>query len=168
MSSVNIPRVLKNWNCFVDGIGYAGRCDEAELPEVKIKTEEHRGGGMDGSFEIDMGQETMSAKLTFTEYLPEVISALGNGKRIQLRGALRRDTDGSTVPVVVTIGGRIKGFMPGTWKAGDVVKPEHEIAVDYYRWNQAGVDVFEIDVVNMVRVMGGTDQLAQIRAAIGL
>lgn len=163
-----IPRILKNFNLHINGVGFAGLIDEAELPEIKIKMEEHRAGGMDAPYEIDMGQETMSAKLTFAEYLPAVLKALNTGQRITLRGALRRDTDGQVVPVLVELGGRVKSFTPGSWKAGDMAKSEHEVAVDYYRWNQSGEDLFEIDVVNMIRIIGGIDQLAAERAALAL
>lgn len=163
-----IPRILKNWNLFVNGIGYAGLCDEAELPEIKIKTEEHRAGGMDGSYEIDMGMETMTAKLTFAEYIADILRKVGVDCRFQLRGALRRDSDGQVVPVIVEIGGKFKSFTPGTWKAGDKATAEHEVAVDYLRWNQGGEDLIEIDVVNMIRKIGGVDQLSAIRVAIGV
>ena len=163
-----IPRVLKNFSVFIDGLGYHGLVDEAELPEVKIKMEEYRAGGMDGSYEIDMGQEAMVAKLTFAEYPANVLKAMGNNQRIQLRGALRRDTDASVVPVIVELGGRLKCFTPGSWKAGDMAKSEHEVAVDYFRWNQGGVDLMEIDVVNMKRVIGGVDQLSGLRDALAL
>ncbi len=42
-----LPKILKNFNAFVDGRGYAGRIDEISLPKLSIKTEEHRAGGMD-------------------------------------------------------------------------------------------------------------------------
>lgn len=168
MTTARIPRVLKNFNVFINGRGYAGLCDEAELPEIVLKMEEHRAGGMDGSYEIEMGQEAMSAKLTMAEYIPELIAALGNGVRVQLRGALVRDTDNNTVAVVVELGARPKKFGPGSWKAGDKGSAEHEFAVDYFRWNQAGEDLIEVDVVNMIRKVGGVDQLAAQRAALSL
>lgn len=168
MATARYPRILKNFQAFINGTGLAGLVDEAELPEVEIKTEEHRAGGMDGSYEVDMGQEAMSMKLTTAEPLPEVITALMAGTRIQLRGSFVRDVDGSRVAVLCEIGGRPKKLSDGSWKAGDKAQHEVEIAVDYYRRVQGGVELFEIDVVNMVRKVGGVDQLAGIRADIGL
>lgn len=163
-----IPRILKNFNLFINGVGYAGLCDEASPPDVKIKMDEHRAGGMDASYEIDMGMEAMSMKLTLGEYAPDVIKALASGNRIQLKGSLVRDSDATRVAVTIEVGGRFKSFTPGNWKSGDKTSPEHEITVDYYRWNQGGEDLFEIDIENMIRVVGGIDQLAGIRADIGL
>ena len=51
--AIELPRVLKNMNLFVDGRGYAGRIDEIQLPKLTLKTEEHRAGGMDLPVEID-------------------------------------------------------------------------------------------------------------------
>lgn len=163
-----IPHILKNFNAFVNGTGFAGLCDEATLPEIKIKMDEHRAGGMDASYEIDMGMEAMSAKLNMGEYAADIIKALGAGSRIQLRGSLVRDSDGDRIAVSVEIGGRFKSFMPGNWKAGDKANGEFEMTVDYYRWTQAGEDLIEIDVQNMVRTIGGVDQLAGIRDDIGI
>lgn len=163
-----IPRILKNFNVFVNGVGFAGLCEEAEIPEVKIKTEGYRGGGMDGEFEVDMGTESMKAKLTFCEPMPDVITALGNGVRVQLRGSYVRDTDNTRVAVIVELGARGTSFGGGTLKAGDKSQNTSEFAVDYYRYSLAGTDLVEIDVQNMVRSIGGVDQLAGIRADIAV
>ena len=32
--AIELPRVLKNMNLFVDGRGYAGRIDEIQLPKL--------------------------------------------------------------------------------------------------------------------------------------
>ncbi|MBH0619655.1 phage major tail tube protein, partial [Salmonella enterica] len=37
-----LPRVLKNFNVFVEGIGYAGRAKECEPPEVEVSTDDYR------------------------------------------------------------------------------------------------------------------------------
>lgn len=163
-----IPRILKNFNLFVNGVGYAGLVEEAEIPAIKLKMDEHRVGGMDGVFEIEMGQEAMSSKLTMAEHNEDLILALATRTRFQLRGSIQRDTSGQTTAVVVEMQGKVKTWTPGGMKAGDPGKPEHEIAVDYFRFNMGGVDLMEIDVENMVRKIGGVDQLAAIRADIAI
>ena len=39
--------IRKNFSLFVDGRGYAGNTDEANMPELSLQTEEYRAGGMD-------------------------------------------------------------------------------------------------------------------------
>jgi len=166
-----IPRVLRNFNTFVNGTGYAGRVSEVELPEQAIKTEEHRGGGMDGSVELDMGLETMTAKLTFAEYNPAIMGLWGNmdgnAARVQLRGALQRDGE-TAVPMIVEMHGGFKTSTLGSWKAGDLSNNEIEMSVRYLKIQIADTVVTEIDIDNMVRVVNGVDQLASIRAAMGM
>lgn len=88
-----LPKILKNFNAFVDGRGYAGRIDEISLPKLSIKTEEHRAGGMDIPVAIDMGMEKLEAELTFSEYDPELFRLFGlvdgNAVSLTLRGGLQ-------------------------------------------------------------------------------
>jgi len=166
------PSVLKNFNAFVNGRGMAGLVDEAELPELSIRTEEHRAGGMDGTAEMDMGQEPMRSRLVFAEYNAEVFKlfglANGNAARIVLRGAARRDSDGVVTPIVAELHGRIIRIAQGTWQAGQKATAEVEMTVNYYRLNVAGEDLIEIDVENFKRIVGGVDQLAAMREALAL
>lgn len=165
-----IPRILKNFNAFVNGQGNQGRIDELELPEFSLKLDEYRGGGMDAPVDIDMGQEKMVAKLTVTDPDATIISRLGASTmdRIIFRGAFVRDSDQTTIAVVAEIGGRFNKLSWGKWKSGDKNAQEFEIGVNYYNLTIAGVDVITIDIENMVRIVGGVDQLAAIRDAIGL
>lgn len=165
-----IPRVLRNFNAFVNGVSYAGRVDEVELPEFSVKTEEHRAGGLDAPVEIDLGMEAMSAKLTMAEAVADLIKTFGrmdgSATRLQFRGAIQRDGE-TAIPLIVDMHGGMKKLTLGSWKAGDKATVEHEMSIRYVRINLGGEDLIEIDVDNMTRVIGGVDELASIRAAIG-
>ncbi len=132
-----IPRVLRNFNSFVNGVGYAGRISEVELPELSVKTEEYRGGGMDGNVELDMGLETLTAKFNFGEYANQILGLWGNmdgnAARIQLRGALQRDGE-TAVPMTVDLHGGFKKNTLGTWKAGDLTQNEAEMSIRYLKF----------------------------------
>lgn len=58
-----LPKILKNFNVFVDGRGHAGKIDEIMLPKLTIKTEEYRAGGMDIPINIDMGWRNLKQTL---------------------------------------------------------------------------------------------------------
>lgn len=166
-----IPRVLRNFHCFVNGIGYAGRVTEVELPELSVKTEEHRGGGMDGPAELDMGLEVMTAKLTFAEYEKNIMGLWGkldgNAARIQIRGAIQRDGE-TAIPCIVEFHGGFKKNTMGTWKAGDLATNEFEATLRYYKLTMGEDVIYEIDIDNMKRIINGVDELASIRAAMGM
>ena len=87
-----LPKILKNFNLFVDGRGYAGRVDEITLPKLTIKTEEFQGAGMSAPVEIDLGMEKLEMDMTFSEYDPELFKLFGltNGSEVAftIRGAL--------------------------------------------------------------------------------
>ena len=44
MSFVVGSKILKNFNLFVDGRGYAGKAEEVTPPKLSLKTQEFRGG----------------------------------------------------------------------------------------------------------------------------
>ncbi len=165
-----IPKILKNFNAFVDGRGYAGRVDEVTLPKLTVKTEEHRAGGMDVPVEIDMGMEKLEAEITFAEYDAELFRLFGlvdgNSVSVTLRGAIQ--AGGDAEPVVVSLRGSFRELDSGNWKAGDKATLKCMMAVRYYRLNISGSDVIEIDAENMIRIIGGEDQMASIRQAIGI
>lgn len=164
-----IPRVLKNFNLFVDGRGLAGIVSKLTLPTLVVQMEEYRGGGMDAPAEIDLGQEKLEASFELFEYQPEVLRlwGLADGAATQFtaRGALRRDAE-AAVAMVVNMTGVIKEFDAGDWEAGTKSMASFKCALRYLKI-AAGGDLIEIDVVNMVRKVNGADQLATIRAAIG-
>jgi uncharacterized protein len=164
-------QLLKNFNLYVDGRGYAGSVDEVQLPALNILEEDYRAGGMDAPVGIDMGMEKLEATFRISKFDRELLGQFGvsPGATVPfvVRGALE-SLDGTVQAVVVTMRGRIKGIefeaiTPGT-KAGLTIS----VSLQAYRYEQDGVTVHDIDVPNMTRVINGVDRLAQIRAAIGL
>lgn len=165
-----IPRTLKNFTLTLDGRGYVGLIAKLELPELTLQTEEYRGGGMDVPIVLDMGQEAMEASFTLSEHNADAIKLWGltsGPVPLTARGALQRDGE-AAVPVVVNLRGTVTGLNGGEWSPGEVTEAEYTMAVRYYRYTQGGEDLIEIDAENMVRKIGGVDQLQGIREAIGL
>jgi P2 family phage contractile tail tube protein len=165
-----ILKVLKNFALFVDGRGYAGRCDEVTPPKLTLKTEEHRAGGMDAPIELDMGMEKLELQGTLAEYSAEVIKLFGLTtdavKQLTLRGAIEGD-DG-VVPVVINLRGAWKELDPGTWKTAGKMPLKFSVGCRYYKMTIDNDELIEIDIENMVRKIGGTDQLAAQRDALGI
>ena len=169
--AIELPRVLKNMNLFVDGRGYAGRVDEIQLPKLTLKTEEHRAGGMDLPVELDLGMEKLEAQLTISDFDPELFKIFGlldvSEAQLTLRGAIQ--AQGQTAqPVVVHLRGGWKELDPGTWKPGDKSTLTVMVAARYYKLVINEEELVEIDAVNLVRKVGGVDQMEAIRTAIGL
>jgi P2 family phage contractile tail tube protein len=165
-----LPKILKNLTAFVDGQGYAGRVSELEPPKLTIKGEEYRGGGMDAPIEVDMGMEKLEATMTFSEYDAALFKLFGlvdgEAVAVTLRGLMQ--DDGDAVAVICELRGRYKEMDSGTWKPGEVGTLKASIAARYYKLTINSEVVVEIDVVNMIRKIGGKDQLESQRKALGL
>lgn len=165
-----MPKILKNFNLFVDGRGYAGRAEEVSPPKLTIKTEEFRAGGMDVPAVIDMGMEKLEASFNLVEYDPEILKQFGlvsgNAVQLTLRGALVDDT--TTTPMVISLRGMFTEMDMGKFKAGDKATMQCSVACRYYSLEIDGQTLVEIDVDNMVRSIDGEDKLADIRSALGI
>ena len=166
-----INDILRNCNLFVDGQGYAGRLDEVVLPKLTVKTEEFRAGGMDAPVELDQGMEKLECSMSSSGIDATLLQQWGvvTGALVPLtvRGALQSE-DGTVTAVVVQLRGHVKEIDFGTWKPGEKVPMKAMVACRYYKLEHGGTTIHEIDVVNMLRIVNGTDQLAEQRAAIGI
>ena len=165
-----MPKILKNFNLFVDGRGYAGRAEEVTPPKLTIKTEELRAGGMDAPAEIDMGMDKIEASFSLVESDPEILTQFGvvsgNSVAIPLRGALVDDT--TTTPMVIRAQGMFREIDMGKFKAGDKAVMQCTVSCRYYSLEIGGRKLIEIDIDNMTRVINGEDKLAEVRAALGI
>ena len=163
-----LPKILKNFNVYVDGRGYAGRVDEITLPKLTVKTEEYQGAGMSSPVEIDMGLEKLEMDLTFSEYDRDLFKLFGltNGSEFALtiRGALQGT--GDTSPVVINVRGYFKEMDFDSWKPAEKATLKCSVACNYYKLTIDGVELIEIDPVNMIRNVNGVDQLSEVRQAL--
>ncbi|GAB7529389.1 phage major tail tube protein [Pseudomonas sp. 3A(2025)] len=168
---VMIPETLANMNLFADSVSFAGDVPSLTLPKLTIKTEAHRAGGMDTEVELDMGMEKLEANFTTTGVRKESLKhfglADGTSGNWVFRGAFK-GLKGVIKPVIVTLRGLLKEVDMGDWKAGDKAEVKHGIAVNYYKLEIDGAVMYEIDPLNMKRVINGVDQLTAQRQALGL
>lgn len=164
-----IPKVLKNYVAYLDAYGYAGKVPEAKLPAIKLKTETYSGGGLAAELDLDMGLiEKMEMEITFAEYIPAVLGLFGDpDASVTLRGA-QEDTPNTAEAVIVSVRGLFTQTDPGTWKPGSQTANKCTVSLKYLKVTIGSSVVCEIDAENMKRVIGGVDQLAAIRRALGM
>ncbi|MQU22129.1 phage major tail tube protein [Pseudomonas helleri] len=166
-----IPEVLFNTNLFVDGTSFAGDVPSFTPPKVTLKTEEFRGGGMAGPIELAMGVEKMEGSFVTTGMRRESLKFFGLADGTACNAVFRgsfRGQKGQTRAVIATVRGMLKEVDLGDWKAGDKAEIKHTMAVSYYKLEVDGRLMYEIDMVNAVLVIDGVDQLASMRADLGL
>ena len=166
-----IRHVLANMAAFVNGRGYIGRVTEFTPPKLDPIVREYKAGGMGAEIAIPMGAvEKLEASFTLTGYDPDVLAAFsvvpGNLVPLRFTGAMY-DYDGACRPLEITLRA-VLGFEPDAWKPTEASDLKVNAMIHYYKMDVDGRTVHEIDPVNLVAVINGTDQLATMRAALGV
>jgi uncharacterized protein len=165
-----LPRHLRNFTAFVDGVGQAGQVDELTLPTLNLATEEHRAGGMDAPVEIDMGMEMLELSMVLSSYEATMFTSYGaleSGVPLTVRGAIQRQGEAAQA-VVIRMVGSVKSIDRGSWTAGQKATTTVTYTLTKYSETVGGVQLVNIDIENMIRAFNGVDQLASQRAALGL
>lgn len=164
-------KLLKNFAVFIDGKGFAGNAKEIQLPALTLATEDFRAGGMDAPVKVEMGQESLEASVTLSSFDILALAQWGVGEGYSVpvvaRGALE-SLDGSVEQVVVSMRGKVTSLSPSAWTPGSEATLKFDLNLTSYRYEQGGRVIHDIDVVNMKRVVGSIDRLAEQRAALGL
>jgi hypothetical protein len=167
-----LPRVLKNFNLFNDAASYMGIAEDVKLPKLGRKMQDFRGGGMNGSVDIDLGQEKLELDFTCAGIVAGIFSQYANtkvdGVMVRFAGAYQEDATGSVQAVEIVVRGRHKEIESGDVKAGDKGKTSVKMSLSYYKLSIDGVEKIEIDLLNMIERVDGYDVLADQRKAIGL
>ncbi len=169
---MGLPTKLKNFNVFNDGENYIGKVAEVTLPKLSRKMEEWRGGGMNGSIQIDFGNEAIEMECTYGGLMRRVLEQYGAKKHdavmLRFAGAYRAEDADPVDAVEVVVRGRYKEIDFGNAKAGDDTTLKTVLSVSYYKLTINGADVIEIDIMNMIEKINGVDLLSEIRRALGV
>ena len=163
--------ILKNFALFVDGRGLAGNCEEIAPPKLTLIKEDFKAGGLNSAIKITMGQEPMEMGFTLTKFDPRVLAlfgvAPGNPVAFVARGGLQ-SLSGAVTPIEIYVRGEMREIDPGNWQPLAKVTQKFMVDAIYYRFTQGGAVIHEIDVPNMKMIINGVDQMAAMRAAIGI
>ncbi|CAN7192004.1 phage major tail tube protein [Trinickia sp. LjRoot230] len=167
-----LPKKLKAMNLFNDGESYIGQVTEVTLPKLTRKTESYRGAGMNGPIEIDHGQEGMKLEWTCGGLMKSVLTQYGitkhDGVQVRFTGAYQAEDGERPDFVEVVIRGRHTEIDFGNQKPGEDTSFKVTSAVSYYKLSINGTTLIEIDLLNMIENINGTDLLADLRSAIGI
>lgn len=167
-----IPKILKDFNLFYDGNSWQGLVSSITLPELTLKMEEYRAGGMDAPVEIDKGMEKLAMEWQVAGLTEAVFSGFGtsklNGQLMRFEGAFESDDDGVVKACTVTVRGRHNKIAMGEQKVGESGTHTVSTSLSYYKLAVDGKTLIEIDVPNYICVINGVDRLKQRRKAIGL
>jgi P2 family phage contractile tail tube protein len=167
---------MSNWvrkyqGLYIDSIQKVGSMIEYTAPVLEIITEDFRAGGMDAAVPMDMGMNPLTASFTAGEDA-DMLARFGikDGSKVPvfIRSHLEDEVTGATKTVIEELRGLLTKVDHGTKTSGAFQATTFEMKLFYYRYEADGSNVHEIDPVNMVRLINGTDQLVEARAALGL
>lgn len=169
---MGMPRKLKNFNLFQNGVSFVGMVPEVTLPKLSRKMEEYRAAGMSGPVSVDFGNEAVSIEWTAGGLMVEALKQYGARSHgaVQLRfaGAYQEDDEGTVTAVEVVVRGRYKEIDLGAAKVADDTSHKYTMPCSYYKLMIDGAAVIELDFMSGIETIGGTDTTAAIRKAIGL
>lgn len=159
-------QVFTDMNILVDGVGNLGVSKTCEVPKIEYQTIE-RAGAM-AMEEVLPLLKAMSAKIVLNEWNPLSFTAasnlFGTGTLIICKGSTIQD--GKAIPVIATLGGKVKVLENPFPERGKEVEMTMEIAISSYALIVNNVPVIMIDLPNLVCVIGGVDLYAELRAHI--
>lgn len=147
---------------------------EVALPEISNMTQEVQGAGIAGTFEsVVLGHlEAMNLTLNFRTLVKDAVTLLEpRDHTIDLRAAQQsKDTvSGRTVITSVkhVMVVKPKKLSPGKVAPASAADASGEYAVTYWATYIDGEKVLEIDIMNFIYYINGTDYLAEVRTALG-
>jgi P2 family phage contractile tail tube protein len=165
---MKLPKLLKRFSVTFGVSDFSAICDEVALPKLKFKTEEWRGGGMDGPIEMPTGIEKLEATFKFGEqtiegYLAAGVSLAGF-MTVTVRGEIS-SPEGESDTIIAILRGWVKTVDPGTMKPGDPKSSNQtiEMAVSSYFLTRGAVPLIAIEIKNGKTFIGPFDQMEAAR-----
>src|ERR1043165_1650360 len=125
MALGSIRDIFRDYTLFIDGVLYSGDVESVELPKLKWKIEEYRGGGMDVPVAVKLGHEKLELNFTLTCHDANLLGIYGlgqgNNKIFKFFGSLI-SYDGTEKGVQLEVHGFPHELDQGTVKPGEKTK----------------------------------------------
>ena len=168
-----IPEKTIAYNVYLDSAELLGLAD-VELPSPEQLSETVSGAGISGEYESPtLGHtKSMSCKRKFRSKTSSYYKLLApRAHELDLRASVQIH-DSATGQIVsdperILVRGVPKRPTLGKWETGKAQDADMELEVLYLKVIQGGEEVLEIDKLNYVYRVGGTDYLASVRTDLG-
>ena len=156
-----IPEVINNFNVYNgDAKKMLGISDEIQLPEFTAITSEIKGAGILGAYS--------AAILGHYEAISQDMMQFTPGKyhtvtfRANMQSTVQKTREKANRGIKIVVGGVVKGFKPGSLKIGDQMSSSITLNVTYFKYEQDGFTIFELDKINPKLVVNDNDLLSDI------
>lgn len=171
---MGMPSKLKNMNLFNEGHSYLGLVKSATLPDLARKMEAYRGGGMNGPVKADLGQSDDGIQFEWTAggLVLQAVRQYGNtsasGVLLRFTGAYQQDDTAEVTAIEVVLRGRHESIAMGEAAPGEDTEHKVITTCSYYKLSANGEELVEIDLLNFIERIAGTDMLEAQRRALGI
>ncbi|MDY1008771.1 phage major tail tube protein [Sphingomonas sp. CFBP9019] len=166
------PSKLKQTMMFNDGEAFIGETVSITPPKLVRKFEDYRAGGMSRAVKVDMGGEALEMEATYGGPMRQILRQHGmlniSGVQQRFVGSFQNDDTGAVDAVEIVTRGRHEEIDMGEWKPGEDTEFKVKSQLSYFKLTWNDVVEVEIDVLGMIEVVGGVDQMAAHRGALGL
>lgn len=168
----SLPNKLKLFELTVNGRTIGRKAKGVTPPKLSRKMEEFRGGTMTGPVQADLGNELMEMSFVTggAEYdlIKYYAANTVDATQFRFAAAYQCDDTANINAVEIVVRGRMREFDAGAQTAGELGETTITVPCAYYKCTQNGIVLAELDPLNCIEVINGTDMLAEVHAALGL
>ena len=168
---MQLPRILKSFNVFTDGLNKDGVLMTVKTPGHQIQNRRLHPGRRYGRIYRHSWHRKIRAgadQQGFDLELFKSISHKINGNLLRYQGALHKEDEETYQTLVGEARGRIIETTRSEDKAAEGGEQTFKYALTYWKETVDGEVVFEADLMANKLIIGGKDVRAGIRAALGL
>lgn len=172
---VNVVRdKLTNFEVFAGGDRKLGMAD-VTLPSVEYKTATLSGAGIGGEIEMPTPGQVSSMELeinwrTLNDDNAKLLAMKAHD--LELRGANENYDAGTGEIITETVKINVRGLPKkgdlGSFKPADHTDTKTTLELTYFKMSVNGKRMVEIDKLNYIHYVDGTDYMASVRKALGL
>lgn len=161
---MSLTYILRKFAVWVDGFGKLGEGENCKLPVMEVNTEDFRAAGMDMPIKVDIGCNPMILEFKLSSMDPQVYPLWGlypgREHTFTIRGALAHFADGAAFPAIATCFGNLHKVEADNFEPNKKILHTFVVDLTYYNLTIGSHAIYEIDIINGIRMVGGVDQLA--------
>lgn len=161
-------------NVYLDGTSFLGKAQEVNLPDLKFQMSAHNALGMFGKIDLPSGLEPLEATIKMNGIYKEFQKLLADpftSRTLVVYANQETWTGGGRTAqeqVVITMVGTSKSAPLGAFKQHEPADASGVFAITAAKLEIAGDTVFDVDVLNNIFKVNGTDLLSDYRANLAL
>jgi P2 family phage contractile tail tube protein len=174
MPDKQIPEALTNFRVYLESEDLLGTAD-VELPKLEALTTDLVGAGVAGKIEAPIvgHYDSMTVGLTWRTISENVTKlAAPKAHQLDLRGSMQvfdpASGEHKSKSMKLVVKSQPKSVELGKMESGEQMETKTEFEITYLKLEVGGAEKMEIDKMNYICKIEGTDYLQQVRTDLGL